>query len=286
MKTDAARRQSLGDVLENVMNDALNSFLPFDTITYRYMTKSDSDVDFYIKDNGEKRIAIECKNWENSPPDSWIKSEVIPRFSKVPKECLKIVIGHLAINDKQRDEYFRKNNIFYYELLRQIKPEDSDDLKQFFQLQLVDELAFLIVGLRGKFRDDFISQTKLKILGDTELLFEFPNGKSKYLNMKSREHIISRAFQNYVSNIVKIGEKPLDMILWSINTKHGTNGLFVPKKYEVVSDTTNFDVRDEDDIELHYQDTNFVNKAQKLGFDRKTKGLGNLFKLITWELMK
>jgi len=280
---DSTRREALGKELENIMDEALNSFVPFETITYEHMSKNDSDVDFYIYDNGEKRIALECKNWGDLIRDSWIESEVISRFSKVPYGCLKFVIGHLAIDEEQRTKYFKKNNIFYYELDEQIKPEDSDDLKKFFQDNLIDEMAFLISGQRGKFRDDFVSNIKLKILGNTELLFEFPNGQSKHLNMKSREHIRSKAYQNYISDIVKIGEKPLDIIQWSISKTHGINCLFVPKKYKVFSDTTNFDVRDDNDSKLHNQDTDFTDRANKLGFDRKTKGLGSLFKMVTWE---
>ena len=280
---NSTRREVLGKELENIMDKALNSFVPFETITYNHLPKSDADVDFYISDNGEKRIALECKNWGDRIEDSWIESEIIPRFSKVPSGCLKFVMGHLAINEEQREQYFRKKDIFYYELLQQIKPEDSEELKQFFQSELVDELAFLISGQRGKFRDDFVSNTKLKILGNTELLFEFPNGTSKHFNMKSKQHIRSKAYQNYISDIVKIGEKPLDIIQWSISTIHGINCLFVPKKYEVYSDTTNFDVRDDTDSELHNQDTGFINRAKKLGFDRKTKGFGSLFKMVIWE---
>jgi len=283
---DARRREELGEVLENLMNSALHRFLPFSDLAFEHRKKIDGDVDFFIKENGIVRIAIECKNWGKDPAkDTWIEDEIIPRFEGTPTIVIKEVIGHINLSDEQKERYFNKNGLTYYPLVKQVLPEDEQEIKDLYLEDLVEEMAFLILLQTSKFRDDFVTKARIKILGNNEIIFEIPQGDTKKLNLKNKNQIISRGLGMLTSKYTKIGNRPLDLIWWTIGTDDKANMIFVPRKYMVYSDIVQL-------IEVaptynDYEPSNLTEDyekwAQKAGIDSERKGLAKFFKVVQWE---
>lgn len=268
------RRNELGDELEiNLMKDKVVSSVLPNGMDFKHIPKTSGGPDFEIidKQTREVIIVIECKNWDIIPSDKQIETEIIDRFKKYRKNELKYLVGHVNFTKEQKEEYLIKNKIVYDDLESQILPEDIEYKKQEFEEKLKSSLASILLFHLGRYRPDLVSDMKVEIIGDDELLFKVEDfqrrvrlSTKKFLWFK-RENITASEFR-------RVGPKPLDIIMTiKGEDKVQKNIVLVPRKYDAYSKNVKFE-----------SGLDFINLGQRKEFN-KGIGIEKFFRGVLWK---
>lgn len=245
---DTKRIREIADELEiHMMQQALKAVKPNAIESKHYPRNVPNDplkpfVDYLLKEKvGDRlidRIALECKNWRVIPTDEEFKDWFLGRFKNCPTYVLKIIIGHVNFKDEQL-KALQKNQIKYFDIGYQILPEHNEEKKQEYLKELSSVIAKIILMQTGKFREDCVSNAKIKIIDD-EISIEWADGLApKPLRLTSKKKILNRSSKGWwISGFQKIGPRPLDLIDWIAIDLNGTYTYYLttPKSWDACSD--------------------------------------------------
>jgi hypothetical protein len=255
----------IGSRLEDLFQDVLESFLPFDGITYERRANASGDVDFLIHNNGKLILAYELKNWKCDVTDQRIKTEIQPRYENTPNYVAKILVGSLVFTEKQKERYLHHNHILFHKLLVQVplldeetsiqESKEIEELVSLTKSQILYLVANNILIQTGKYRRDHLSKLGVVIVGD-EIRVEDPTGHHapKSFRLKTKKHLYKKKNGMLHSETYSIGPKPLDAISW-IYYSDGLSILFLPKAFEVYSDSVQIQIveTDHQEIDKYYE---------------------------------
>jgi hypothetical protein len=271
------RRNELGDALEIdlVKYTVIPLVLP-SGMDFKHIPKTAGGADFEIIDKQTKEvlIVIECKNWDITPSDKQVETEIIDRFKKYKKNELKFLVGHVNFTEGQKEEYLIKNKIVYDHLESQILPEDVEYKKQKFVEKLKSSLASVILYQTDKYRPDLVSNMKVKIIGKDEALFKLGSFQHS-LRTSTKEYVSFKRHGMTVSEFRSAGPEPLDIVqTYKIERDSQiTNLILIPKRYEAYSEN------------VKLNDGFGVNNQEDTIF-REGSGLDRFFKEVYWRYEK
>jgi hypothetical protein len=235
-KKSLAERNEIGDELEVeiVKKVVLPAILP-QGLKSKHNPESEGGPDFLILDDNRVTLVIECKNWDDyTPYDYTIKNEILARFKGYTNDQLKLLVGHVGFNKVQLKKYINKNDIIYYDLGKQILPDDDELTKKEFAEKLKSLIALGIVAATGKFRDDYFSPMKMTAIGSEEVVFEH-NSIKNYVNLRIKKEVWAKTSSgSLISEAIRVGPKSLDIV----NIIRGTGGIhtiIIPRVYEIRS---------------------------------------------------
>lgn len=232
------QRNELGDALEiEVVRDrVLGSILP-EGFKSKHNPKTVGGPDFLIIQGEQTKLVLECKNWENySPSDDEIKDQILNRFENLPAEVQKVLVGHVALSQEQYEKYLIKNEILYLGLERQILPDDDPLTKDEFAEKLKTAIAFAILAVTDKLKEECISPMEMTIIGGDEVVFK-QGEYVKNLTLRITKDVMTSRHGTRISYLRRVGRKPLDVVftIKAENEGGSLNSIFVPRKYAINS---------------------------------------------------
>lgn len=275
-----SQRYLLGAELEDIVEIALMSFLPFGNIGFERKQRTDKTTDFHITFNGIVIISIEVKNWENETSDNYkrkleeyVRKQILQRYDGTPSYAVKLLIGHIALEEKHI-RLLRRRGILYYKLPFQLIPESEIELlrmknrtvnemrflKKTYVKDLIKTISDLIANQTGKHNSQLVSRKRIEIVGGRELhIHSITSNREQhpyldltkesdfkpiyFLNIHSKKYRKSQSFGCYHSKWIKVGLKPNDELRWIVGLEDSFCIMFVPIEYIVNSKDTVFQER-------------------------------------------